>query len=823
MLNTVESLLGDVRYALVTLRRAPGLTLTVLITLALAIGATTAVFTVVHGVLLEPLPYPDSARLVRLWEEHPGGQSPAGNRWLSLKTRLAWLDRSLTLEDAGAYGSYDYLVRQPGFEPSRLSGATVSPSVFRLLRVTPAIGRFFIDGEDAAGAPPAVVVSDRMWRARFAANPTAVGGTLEIDGVRRTIVGVARPDLAFPNPRVLFWIPAVIPGDAGEANRTVVFTTLGRLRAGVAPEQAEAEGTAAARSVPRPPSTDFFFGHGGAVVVRARPLVEDLTLTVRPAMLVLASAVALVLLISCANIANLLLSRGAARQRELAIRAALGGRRRRLVRQLLTESIVLSTAGGAAGLALADTLVRLLPFAAPARFPRLEAVAVDGTTLFFGLTATVAVAVAAGLVPALRSTRGELFQAFRGGEGSVSATANVSHTRRLRLGLLIVEGAFAVVLAVGASLLGHSFLRLTRVDAGYDADQVEVMRVQLPEGDDLGVRSHAFITRLLARVRAIPGVTAAGAANMLPLMPMTAVTGVTLPVGVGGGKPTSGRVLSYVVTPGYAEAMQLRLKDGRFFTDHDTTTGLRATIVNQEFVRQFLGGPRAVGVRLGPLYQGEYAVETEIVGVVGDVLKDGNDATRQPEMYFVHGSRTHRITGFPTFVVRGSTSHEELAAALRRLARETDQGAAIDSVTSLRTLVSASWAQPRFAASVVSGFAVLAIVLSGIGLYGALSYTVSLRQREFGVRTALGATRGALVRLVLREGVSVTLAGVGLGVVAASLLTRLMTGLLFGTAPIDPLSFSLGPALLVGVGVAASLVPALRASSVDPARLLRRD
>ena len=820
----MESLLRDVRYALVTLRRTPGLTLTVLVTLALGVGATTAVFTVVHAVLLEPLPYPDSARLVRLWEEHPGGQSPAGNRWLSLRTRLAWSDRSRTIEDAGAYGSYDYLVRQPGFEPSRLHGATVSPSVFRLLRVTPAAGRFFVAGEDAAGATPAVVLSDRVWRDRFAADPAAVGRALEIDGESRTIVGIARPDLAFPNPRVQFWVPAAIPADADGANRTVVFTTLGRLRPGATPGQAEAEGTAAARSVPRPPSTEFFFGatgRGGAVVVRARPLIDDMTLTVRPAILVLAGTVALVLLIACANIANLLLSRGAARQRELMIRAALGSSRARLVRQLLTESIVLSAAGGAAGLALAWTLVRLLPLAAPARFPRLEAIALDGPTLLFGVTASLAAAAVSGLVPALRSTRVDLFQAFRGGEGSVSASATAPHTRRLRLGLLIVEAAFAVVLTVGASLLAHSFLRLTRVDAGYDADHVEVMRVQLPEGNDLDARSHALITRLLEHVRATPGVTWAGAANMLPLMPMTAVTGVTLPAAVGVGKPTSGRVLSYVVTPGSAEAMQLRLKDGRFFTERDTASGERSTIVNQEFVRQFVAGPRAVGVRLGPLYDGEYAAETRIIGVVGDVLKDGNDAMRQPEMYFVHGSRTHRISGFPTFVVRGSVGHAELTATLRRLVREIDGGTAIDSVTPLGTLVSASWAQPRFAASVVSGFAVLAVGLAGIGLYGALSYSVSQRRRELGVRAALGATRGALVRLVLREGVSVTLAGVGIGIVAASLLTRLMTRLLFGTSPLDALSFSLGPALLAMVGVAASLVPALRAASIDPAKVLR--
>lgn len=377
------------------------------------------------------------------------------------------------------------------------------------------------------------------------------------------------------------------------------------------------------------------------------------------------------------------------------------------------------------------------------------------------------------------------------------------------------------MLSVGAALLAHSFLRLTRVDAGYDADQVQVMRVELPDGGNLDARTRAFIDRILERLRATPGVTAAGAANMLPLLPMTAVTNVTLPASAGGGKPTVGRVLSYVVTPGYAEAMRLRLKAGRFFSDRDMTSGVRSTVVSQEFVRQFLGAGPAVGVRLGPLYGGEYAAETEITGVVGDVLKDGHDADRQPEMYFGHGSRTHLITGLPTVVVRGPADPAELGAAMRRYAREIDGAVAIDSVAPLGTLVAASWAQPRFAASVVSGFAVLAMALAGIGLYGALSYGVSQRRRELGIRAALGATRGALVGLVVREGLWVTLVGVVVGVAAAGLLSRLMTRLLFSTSPLDGLSFMVGPILLIGVGIVASLLPALRAAATDPAKVLR--
>ena len=485
-------------------------------------------------------------------------------------------------------------------------------------------------------------LSDRLWRDQFGGDPAIIGRVVDIDDQMRTIVGVARPELAFPNPRVQFWMPAVIPADADGPNRTVVFTTLGRLRPGVTPQQAEAEGTTAARSRPRPPSTDFFFGKGGTVVVHARPLVADMTLAVRPA-LVLSGlrrrAGAAHRLRECREPAALTRRRAPARAHD-----SCSARRHAAAVSCSSSSprvSLLSAAGGIAGLALAWALVRLLPFAAPARFPRLEAIAIDGTVLAFGVAASLAAAFVSGLVPALRSTRVDLFQAFRGGEGSVSDSTHAHGARRLRLGLLIVEAAFAVVLTVGASLLAHSFLRLTRVDAGYDADQVHVMRVVLPEGTNLDTRTVAFIDCLLGRLRATPGVDAAGAANMLPLLPMTAVTNVTLPASVGGGKPTVGRVLSYVVTPGYAEVMRLRLKEGRVFSDRDVTSGVRSAIVNQEFVRQFLSAGPAAGVRLGPLYQGEYAAETEIIGVVGDVLKDGNDAERQPEMYFAHGSRTH--------------------------------------------------------------------------------------------------------------------------------------------------------------------------------------
>jgi putative ABC transport system permease protein len=816
----METLRLDVRHALLTMQRAPAMTLTVLLTLGLGIGTTTAVFSAVHGILLRPLPYPDSARLVRVWEEHPGGQALAGNRWLSWRTRRAWSEGSRTLEGLGAYATYDDTVRF-GDEPSRMRVSVVSPSVFGLLRATPALGRFFTADEETTGAAPVAVLTDRLWRERFAADPAIVGRTIVVDEVRRTIVGVARAELAFPDPDVRLWIPYNVPADADAAGRTVVFTALGRLRPGVTAAQAETEGTAAARSTPRPPSAEFFLGRGGPTVVHARALADDVTLPVRPALLVLAAAVALVLLIACANVANLLLARGAARHRELAIRAALGGRRGRLIRHLLTESALLAAAGGALGLALAWALLRVLPLAAPAGVPRLADVTLDGPVIAFALAASLLAALVSGLAPALRSTRVDLVQALCGGEGSATASANTPGARRLRRSLLVVEAAFAVVLAVGASLLAHSFVRLTRVDPGYDSDRVLVARISLPEGDRLDVRTAALVDRLLERLRRTPGVTAAGAGNMLPLSPGTAMTAVTLPASAGGGKPTLARTVSYVVTPGYAEALRLRLIDGRFLNERDASSGERAVLVNQAFARQYLAGGSLTGLRLGRLHEGEGGAESVVAGVVGDVLKEGHDAAPQPAIYVVHGSRTDRIAGFVNVAVRTAADDPTLPAQLRQYIREIDPLAAVDRLAPLRTFVAASWDRPRFAAAVMTAFALLGMGLAGVGLYAALSYGVSQRRRELGVRAALGASRRQLVRLVLREGLAVTCGGVAIGVAAAGLLTRLMDRLLFATSPLDALAFTLGPVLLIAVGIAASTLPALRAASADPSAVLR--
>jgi putative ABC transport system permease protein len=822
----MDTLLKDVRYALVTFRRHRGFAIAGLVTLALGIGATAAVFSVVYGVLLRPLPYPNPERLVRLWEEHPGGTTLAAQRWLSSRTYDAWTEQPRTLEGAGGYSRYERTVTF-GDEAVRIFGGELSPQMFGLLGATPAVGRFFSRDEAVEGAAKVAVISDRLWRERYAASPDVLSKPLVIDGESHTIVGVARPDLWFPERRVMFWTPYVLPKVDPQGPSTRVFSVIGRLRPDVSIAQAEAEGTAAARSMPRPMSTELFFGKGGPVVVHVRPLADDMTSSVGPALRVLAGAVVLVLLIACANVANLFLSRGVARQRELTLRAAIGASRLRLARQLLTESLVLAIAGGIAGLLLAWSLVRVLPALAPTTFPRLDDVQLDWPVLAFTTVAALFTALATGAAPAIRGVRFELSEALRGGDGSSAGGFRGRRAGRLRDGLLILESAFAVMLLVGAALLGHSFVRLTSVDAGYDARGVLTVRASVPRNAP-PERMTPLIDGTLERLRATPGVVSAGAANMIPLMSMTAITSFTLPPDAGGGKPTMTRSLTYSITPGYAEALRLRLKEGRFFTDRDMARlkpgatnvgGMRYMIVNEQFVRQYLTAGPVVGRRFADLY-GRTGTTTEIVGVVANVLKDGNDREPQPEVYFPP-EPGRGIVGWVNFVVRTTGDPAAVSERARAIVREADPAAVVERIEPLTVMVSAAVAQPRFATTVLLTFASLALALAAVGLYGVLSYGVSERRRELGLRAALGAARADLVRLVLREGLRATLAGVAIGLAAAAALTRLMQAVLFGVTPLDALAFTLAPLALVPVAVGACLLPALRAASTDPAVALR--
>jgi putative ABC transport system permease protein len=823
----METLIHDVRYAFTVLRRNKGFAVTALLTLTLGIGATTAVFSVVYGVLMRPLPYPGADRLVRLSEEHPGAVSPLRQPMLSNLTYHAWAQGSRTIERFAGYMTREYTLSLPG-GAVRVAGSPVTPSLFPMLSETPALGRFFRDDEGEVGRDSYVVLSDRAWREYFNGDPAIVGRGIVIDGTPYSVIGVARPAFHFPGTDTLIWIPMAVQQpspDAVAGRRGVmrVLNVLARTRDGVTLAQAEAEGTAAARTTIRPMAANLLFGIGGPPVVHVRSVVGEMTLRVKPALLVLAAGVGCVLLIACANVANLFLSRGVARQRELTVRAAIGASRGRLTRQLLTESVVVSALGGAFGLLLARVLVGLAPLLAARDFPRLDAVAVDGRVIAFAAAAALFTAIVSGLAPALRGARFDLAPALHGGDGGSGGGFRGRRAQRLRDALLVGEAAFAVLLLVGAALMTRSFLRLINVDAGYTPDHVLAAEVFVPGGDadDKAPAMHALADAILARVRATPGIVSAGAANMMPLDNATLIAGFPSPWTAAGLQRVTARAVVYIVTPGYAEALALRLKRGRVFVERDANGGTKPWVVNEEFARLYLP-PDPIGYQWPAAVEpGTPALVNEIVGVVRNVLKNGNDTAPQPETYQIVRDATP-FSGRFEIVAKTSGDPAPLAPTLRAIVHESAPAAAVETFT-LSERLARSVDQPRFAMAVLTGVAALALALASVGLYGVLSYSVSQRRRELGVRAALGASRAALIGVVIREGLGATMAGLGIGLVGSVALTRFMRSALFGVAPLDPISFAIAPLVLVPIALLACALPANRAAAADPASALRAE
>ena len=804
---------SDLRHAIRSLARQPAFTVTTLLTLALGIGATSAIFSVVYGVLLRPLPYAHPEQLVRIYEEHPGGRSALGQNWASDLTLAAWQPSMRPMAGVATFsGSVDTVGRS---EPERWRAGVVSPSLFSVLRVAPAAGRFFEEREAVEGVGDVVVLSDKVWRDRFGGRADAVGEALWVDGQPFQIVGVAPPGFSFPSPDIQFWRPQTLATPA--AGRMRVLAAIGRLAGGVSPAQAAAEGTAAARTVARPPAAQLLFGEGGPVEVRVAGYVDQMTSRVRPALLVLAAGVGFVLLVACANVANLFLSRGVARQRELAVRAALGAGRARLFRQLLTESLLLSAAGGALGVWLAWLLVEALPAVAPASLPRLTEIRLDGPALMFGVVVSLLTGLLSGALPAFRGARTGLASAMA--DGDVRSTGSVA--RRLRRGLLVAEAALAVLLLVGTGLLARSFVALAGVDPGYNADKVLMAQVLLPPVAAGDASNSVVAESILSRLQTLPGVVAAGAGNMAPLAPTSAIQMLTLPEIGPDGERITARALAWTVSHGYAEALGLRVRAGRSFTAVDATSPTRAVIVNEEFVRRYWTDGRPV---VGRQYEGVFSEKgtlAEVVGVVGNTLKDGLDTRPEPEVYAPARAMAASFSRQMHLAIRTSGDPTALSADLRRVVLEVEPRAALDGVTTLDARVSASVAQPRFLASVLGAFAVTAVLLSAIGLYGVLSYGVAQRRREMGVRTAMGASRRQLVGLILREGLGTVAVGLVAGLAAAAGLARLIESLLFGITPLDARAYAVPPVVMLGVAALACVVPARRAASVDPAEVLR--
>ncbi len=822
----MENFWQDVRHGLRILTTNLGFTIVAIATVGLGIGANTAIFSVVNAVLLRPLPYPDADRLVRVAELGKARGGPRGGARAAIMTSdtfKAWRDSSQTLDGLAAYSQRSFTLTGLG-DPVRLRGTAVSAAMFPMLRVSPQKGRLFQRWEEQAGADQVAILSDALWTRRFARSPDIIGRPLTLDGQQVTVVGILPADFYFPDRDTEIWTPMrvdVVPQRPGQ-RLIFAFAAIARVRPGVPLSQAAAEGTAVAART-EPPALGMKTD-SAPPSVRLVPLQEEMVANVKPALLVLLGSVGFVLLIASANIANLLLARGAARQRELAVRTALGARRGRLLRQLLTESVLLAVAGGALGVMLAYGLQRAVPALSPGNIPRIDEVTLDIRVLAFAAVLSIVTGLLFGLAPALQGSRVNVIGALN--EAGIQRMGGFRFLKgnRLRSLLVVAEVALSIVLLAGAALLVRSFVQLIDVNPGYDPANVITAQVSLPGGryGNPGLQQ-SFFDQLLERTAAVPGVKAVGTTNTLPLLPGNMI----LSFGIDGQPQPANpeetpRASLHIVSAGYAEAIGLRLKAGRLLTAYDTGSTPIVVLVNESLARTYFSNSNPVGARIclfGP---------AEIVGVVEDVRHTGLDAEPQPEMYIAFkqmsaGGPPGAAGGGPptSIVVRAAGDPLALVPLLRQAVLDIDRELPLDNIMTMEARLSASVAKPRFYALMLALFALLALVLAAVGIYGLLSYNVSQRHREIGVRMALGAERRDIHQLIVRQGLLLTSIGVVLGLAGAVSVTRFLRSLLFGITPTDPIAYTGVSVLLVLVAFGACWIPARRATRLDPMAALR--
>jgi predicted permease len=803
----LDRLLRDLRYGLRGLRRSPGFAAAAIVTLALGVGANTAVFTVVNGVLLRPLPFeqPEDLVLVSHMEPEPMFAGAPPSMYETTFAEVHQVTRSL--EHLAAFAPARLTLTEAG-DPARLLAAMVTADFMQVLRTRAAMGRTFVEGEDQPGSDPVVVIGDALWRERFGGSADVIGREILLDGASHTVIGVMPPSFDFPYDAQL-WVPMrieLLP------NVTWMRPVVGRLRPGSTPEEAEQEVARIASTVGAPP--------GHEMVTRVTPLKEFFTAGVERSMLVFAGAVALVLLIACANVANLLLIRGASRSHEIAVRSALGASRARIVRQLLTESLVLASVGGLAGVLLSLFGVRALLAIAPAgRIPRLEEVRIDGLVLAVSLAVTVAAGLLFGLAPALAAPRQRLSGAVEGGMRSLGG-----RHEGLRRSLAALEIAFAIVLLTGAGLLLRSFTHMRAIDPGFETERTLVVGISLPDAKYPDAEDRqAFYTNLLERLRRVPGVEQAGGVNWPPLSGQVirgdfAIENIPRP---------RGWVLDKLVAmPGYFQAMGINVLYGRGFTATDRADAPGVAVISRSVARQFWPpeGAEAVGERISAEDNPKAGDWLTIVGVVDDVTQrtvtgGGGRALYMPVL------QTSRplFLGEMTFVVRTGRAAAEIAPVLRAAVSDLDPYLPISRLAAMEDVVSGTISEPRFEARLLSAFALLALLLAAVGTYGVLAHDVTSRTREIGLRMALGAKRSALVRMVLVRVLLVAAPGVVLGTLGALALARVLTHSLYEVSPSDPATLAVVSATLFGVSLLAAFMPARRATRVDPLVALRQE
>ena len=790
-------------YAFRTLRRQPTFVLVSVLTLALGIGANTAIFSVIKTVVLNPLPYEDPEKIAVLWEVNPdGNQGP-----VSIPTFEDWQREAKSLESLAAYRHVDFSFKGTG-DPRNVPGLRATPGLFNVLKSHAVLGRTFTADEAVPGADRVVVVSHGFWTRVLAADRSIIGKTIQLDAVPFTVVGVMSPAFEFPtSTKVEAWTPlAFDPKDMhGRSRRARSLTVVGRIAQGSSAQQAQQEISVLASRIANE-FKDSNAGWGARVVAAHEQLVG----ASRPALMVLMGAVGFLLLIVCANMANLLLARLSSRRREMAVRGALGASRWEIAKPIVAESLLLSFAGGVTGLLAAYGGLRLLSNLPESQLPRMEGLSLDGGVLLFTTVISIGVALAFGLLPALHASRQDLRDNMQEGSG----TTGSPYARRLLSGLVVVEVALALVLLVGAGLMTRSFSKLLDVNPGFDSTNLIAARVLLPATKYQRTTQVRFYEDVIERMRRAPGVVNASAVSAMPLHDVGAAG--SLPFSVEGQQPpaTEDPMADVrIVAPGYFDTMKIRLLEGRFLDERDAEVGPRTSVINETMARRYFPDRSPLGL----IIQNPHG-KSEVVGVVGDVHNQGLDREPRKQVYL---PMTQSPTAGMAVVARTNQDPMTVASTIQRVIWDVDPGQPIYELSTMDQILARAVFLPRLSTTLLALFALAALLLAALGIYGVLSYSVSQRTKEIGLRMALGASGGNTVALVVKSSVALVAIGGVVGLVAASLLARSMQGILYGVGPFDVPSFALAATVLMVVGVAASVLPALRTTRVDPMIALR--
>jgi putative ABC transport system permease protein len=809
-------LMQNVKFALRLLRKSSGFAFVAVVIMALGIGANTAIFSVVHAVLLEPLPFRDADRLVQVWHVPPQTSFPGVTRFaVSPANFLDWQKQNNVFEGMALYGGGGYDITGAG-KPESIHAGRVSADFFSVLGVQPLHGRVFLPEEDRPGSNHEVILSYKLWQSRYGSDPNVIGKSINLDGDPYVIVGVMGPKMTKPGFAKV-WTPLGFTGKEAAVRGNHNFLSIARLKPGVTLSEAQSEmNTISQRLEQTYPEDDKGWG---AIVNSMR---EETVGNVRPALLMMLGAVAFVLLIACANVANLILARTFARRKEIAIRSALGANRSRIIQQLLSESLIISLCGGALGLVAAHFGIELLLKFFADKLPRMGEIGLSGPVLAFTFGLSIATGILSGLLPAWSMTKGDVNDALKQGLGRTDADSGSSKTRSA---LVVIEVALSLVLLIGAGLMVRSLWKLQTIDPGFDEHNVLTLAVMVPKRQFTDpTQESQFFDEVLRRVRLLPSVVSAGAVDALPL-----VGGPNEPVAVEGQPVVAiseqPEVSVRVATPGYIQAMHIPLLQGRNISADDTADSASVVVISQSMAKQLWPNESPMGRHLKLSFFPDK--DREVVGVVGDVKQNGLDSTAGiATLYWplaqVAGSPMSPWRAFPlSLAVRTTTPPQTLATAVTGVINQVNKDIPVDNVMTLEDFVGETLTQHSFNMQLLTIFGLLALVLCAIGIYSVLAYSVKRRMREIGLRIAFGATFGDVARLVIVQGMKPTLAGIGIGLIAAFALGRVATSLIYGVSSRDLVTFLAVTMLLIVVSFGASLIPALRATRVDPLAVLR--